>query len=238
MQPSTSSSSGTAEPLIQARGVWKTYLRGQERVEALRGVDLDVPSGAFVILMGPSGCGKSTLLHLLGGIDRPSQGTIRVAGTALETASEDELTRFRREQIGFVFQFYNLLPSIDALENIARPLLARGVRRGEALRRAGLLLVQVGLEERRKHKPGQLSGGEQQRVAIARAVAASPRLVLADEPTGDLDAAGADGVMRIMREFNRSLGTTFIIATHNERLVQPGDRVLDLRGGQLREERC
>ena len=238
MTVSTLTQNNTAEPLIQVRGVGKTYLRGQERVEALRGVDLDVQAGAFVILMGPSGCGKSTLLHLLGGIDRPSAGTISVAGIRLEKASEDELTRFRREQIGFVFQFYNLLPSIDALENTALPLLAKGVRRDEARRRAGLLLMQVGLAERRKHKPGQLSGGEQQRVAIARAMATNPRLVLADEPTGDLDTAGAEGVMRIMREFNHNQGTTFVIATHNERLAQPGDRILDLRSGQMLGERC
>lgn len=238
MTVSTFTQSNAAEPLIQVRGVGKTYLRGQERVEALRGVDLDVQAGAFVILMGPSGCGKSTLLHLLGGIDRPSAGTISVAGMLLEQASEDQLTRFRREQIGFVFQFYNLLPSIDALENTALPLLAKGVQRDEAKRRAGVLLMQVGLAERRKHKPGQLSGGEQQRVAIARAMAANPRLVLADEPTGDLDAAGADGVMRIMREFNQNQGTTFVIATHNERLAQSGDRILDLRSGQLLGERC
>jgi ABC-type lipoprotein export system ATPase subunit len=223
-------------PLIQARGLCKTYLRGQERVEALRDVDLEVQAGSFVIIMGPSGGGKSTLLHLLGGIDRPSRGSLSVAGLALESASEDALTRFRREHIGFVFQFYNLLPSIDALENTLLPLVARGLPRRTALKTAAALLEQVGLDGRQRHKPGQLSGGEQQRVAIARAVVAGPGLVLADEPTGDLDAASAEGVMALMRDFNRRLGATFIVATHNDRLTEPGDRILELRGGRLREK--
>jgi len=222
--------------IIQARGLHKVYLRGQERVEALRGVDLDVRAGEFVVLMGPSGGGKSTLLHLLGGIDRPSSGALTVAGVALESASESQLTRFRREHVGFVFQFYNLLPSIDAQENTALPLLAKGASRREALRQAEAVLAQVGLADRRRHKPSQLSGGEQQRVAIARAVATDPRLVLADEPTGDLDSAAADAVMRLMRDFNQRLGTTFIIATHNERLGAGGDRLLELRSGLLREK--
>jgi ABC-type lipoprotein export system ATPase subunit len=216
--------------------VRKLYLRGQEQVEALRGIDLQVQAGEFVVLMGPSGGGKSTLLHLIGGIDRPSSGRLSVAGTAFETASETQLTRFRRDHIGFVFQFYNLLPSIDAQENAALPLLAKGVPRRDALRQAENILAQVGLSERRRHKPAQLSGGEQQRVAIARAIIAGPPLVLADEPTGDLDTAAAEAVMRIMRDFNQRIGTTFIIATHNERLCQPGDRRLQLRGGLLREE--
>ena len=222
-------------PLILARGLCKTYLRGQERVEALRGIDLEVQAGSFVIIMGPSGGGKSTLLHLLGGIDRPSAGSLNVAGLDLENTPEDALTRFRREHIGFVFQFYNLLPSIDALENTLLPLVARGVPRRAALKTAADLLTQVGLDGRQRHKPGQLSGGEQQRVAIARAVVAGPRLVLADEPTGDLDAAAAENVMALMRDFNRRLGATFIVATHNDRLTAPGDRLIELRGGLLRE---
>ena len=236
MEPqSPSTGPSPASALILARGLTKTYLRGQERVEALRGIDLEVQPGSFVIVMGPSGGGKSTLLHLLGGIDRPSAGTLRVAGLDLESASEDMLTRFRREHIGFVFQFYNLLPSIDALENTLLPLVARGVPRRAALLTAAGLLAQVGLEGRQRHKPGQLSGGEQQRVAVARAVAANPGLVLADEPTGDLDAAAAESVMALMRGFNRRLGTTFIVATHNDRLTAPGDRLVELRGGLLRE---
>jgi len=228
-------SSGTS-PLILTRGLCKTYLRGQERVEALRGIDLEVQAGSFIIIIGPSGGGKSTLLHLLGGIDRPSAGSLYVAGLDLKNISEDALTRFRREHIGFVFQFYNLLPSIDALENTLLPLVARGVPRRAALKTAAGLLTQVGLEGRQRHKPGQLSGGEQQRVAIARAVVAGPSLVLADEPTGDLDAASAENVMALMRDFNRRLGVTFIVATHNDRLIAPGDRLLELRGGLMSEK--
>jgi ABC-type lipoprotein export system ATPase subunit len=230
-QPSSGSS-----PLILTRGLRKTYLRGQERVEALRGIDLEIQAGSFIIIIGPSGGGKSTLLHLLGGIDRPSAGSLRVAGLDLENAPEDALTRFRREHIGFVFQFYNLLPSIDALENTLLPLVARGVPRRTALKTAAGLLTQVGLDGRQRHKPGQLSGGEQQRVAIARAVIAGPSLVLADEPTGDLDSASAENVMTLMRDFNRHLGVTFIVATHNDRLIALGDRLFELRGGLMSEQ--
>jgi ABC-type lipoprotein export system ATPase subunit len=233
-QPSSITPFG-ASPLILARGLRKTYRRGQENVEALHGIDLEVQPGSFVIIMGPSGGGKSTLLHLLGGIDRPSAGSLNVAGLDLENASEDTLTRFRRDHVGFVFQFYNLLPSINALENTLLPLIARGVPRRTALKTAADLLAQVGLDGRQRHKPGQLSGGEQQRVAIARAVASRPRLVLADEPTGDLDAAAADNVMALMRDFNHRLGITFIVATHNDRLVAHGDRLIMLRDGTLRE---
>lgn len=224
--------------LIQVKDVIKTYQRGHEMVEALRGIQLEVEPGAFVIIMGPSGGGKSTLLHLLGGIDRPTSGTISVNGVDLDQASEDELTRFRRENIGFIFQFYNLLPSINALENAALPLLAKGVKRKAALNQAEILLEQVGLADRIHHKPGELSGGEQQRVAIARAIAGSPALILADEPTGDLDSASADSVMLLMRELNHRLGKTFVVATHNQRLSQTGDRILDLRSGLLSEMEC
>ena len=222
-----------AEPLVRARGLGKTYLRGQEQVHALSGLDLDVEQGEFVAVVGPSGCGKSTLLHLIGAIDRPSAGELRVAGNALESAGEDQLVRFRRAHIGFVFQFYNLLPSINALENTALPLLARGESRAEALRAAAGLLELVGLDGRMKHKPAQLSGGEQQRVAIARAVAGRPALVLADEPTGDLDSAGAESILAILQDFNRRFGITFLVATHNERIAAAAGRCLELRGGRL-----
>ena len=175
----------SSESLIQARGLEKRYLRGKISVEALRGVDLEVNAGAFVVIVGPSGGGKSTLLHLLGGIDRPSAGQIRVNGQALETASEAELTRFRRDRIGFVFQFYNLLPSLNALDNVALPLLAKGWSWRQARESGQALLERVGLQARRQHMPRELSGGEQQRVAIARALVGDPAVVLADEPTGD-----------------------------------------------------
>jgi putative ABC transport system ATP-binding protein len=222
--------------LIQVRDVYKVYQRGQEKVEALHGIHLDVERGAFVVIMGPSGGGKSTLLHLLGGIDRPTRGSLQIEGVALEKASERDLTLFRRDHVGFIFQFYNLLPSINALDNTSLPLLAKGVSRTEALRQAKFLLEQVGLPDRLYHKPGELSGGEQQRVAIARAIAGSPSLVLADEPTGDLDSSTTESVMQLMLALNRGLGTTFVVATHNERISQFGNRLLDLRSGVLKEK--
>lgn len=225
----------SAEPLAQTRAASRVYQRGAEQITALDAVSLDIPRGAFSMLVGPSGCGKSTLLHLLGGIDRPTAGSVTVNGWALERASESELTRFRRENIGFVFQFYNLLPFISAQENVALPLLARGMARGEALRQAQHLLEQVGLDGRRRHNPGELSGGEQQRVAIARAVAGHPSLVLADEPTGDLDEVNARGVLELLRDLNRRLGTTLIVATHNLQLIEPGDAVLRLAHGRLEQ---
>jgi ABC-type lipoprotein export system ATPase subunit len=222
-------------PLIQASNICKTFLRGQEKIEALHDIHLEIEQGSFVVIMGPSGGGKSTLLHLIGGIDRPTSGTISVGGVDLTQANEKELTDFRRTNVGFIFQFYNLLPSINALENTALSLLAKGWQRHEALAQAKHLLQQVGLAERFHHKPGQLSGGEQQRVAIARAIAGSPSLVLADEPTGDLDTISAEAVMTLMRELNRSLGKTFVVATHNQSLSRFGDRLLELHGGVLRD---
>jgi putative ABC transport system ATP-binding protein len=194
---------------------------------------LDIPAGAFAVIFGPSGGGKSTLLNLLGGIDRPTSGQIRVDGLRLETASEEQLTRFRRKQVGFIFQFYNLFPSLDALDNVCLPLLARGLPRKAARRQAQTALEQVGLIQRQSHKPAELSGGEQQRVAIARAMVGQPGLVLADEPTGDLDADSTELVMRLMVELNCSVGTTFIIATHNERLRHFAGLVIDLYDGLL-----
>ena len=221
--------------LVIAQSLTKIYQRGAEKIHALQGVNLQIAAGSFVFVTGPSGGGKSTLLHLIGGMDRPNSGTLSVGGFAIHQASEDQLTRFRREHIGFVFQFFNLLSSLDALENVCLPHLARGMRPKEARRQALQMLEQVGLASRTRHKPAELSGGEQQRVAIARAVAGKPGLVLADEPTGDLDAANAQAVMALMRELNRSLGITFIVATHNEGLTCPGERVFELHAGKLRE---
>jgi len=223
--------------VIRAVNLHKVYSRGRERVEALRGVDLEVARGAFVVIRGPSGSGKSTLLHLLGGIDRPSRGSVLVNGTSLETAGERELTRFRRDHVGFIFQFYNLLPSIPALDNVILPLLAQRWTFAKARRRGVEMLAQVGLEGRRDHLPAELSGGEQQRVAIARALIVEPVVVLADEPTGDLDSESARGVMDLMTELNRRSGTTFVVATHNAELAARADRALDLRDGRLQPGR-
>ena len=203
----------------------------------MRGVDLEVPRGAFVVVRGPSGSGKSTLLHLLGGIDRPSQGTVVVNGSALEAASERELTRFRRDHVGFIFQFYNLLPSLAALDNVILPLLAKRWPFAKARQRGLAMLAEVGLEGRRGHLPGELSGGEQQRVAIARALIVEPVVVLADEPTGDLDSESARGVMDLMFDLNRRSGTTFVVATHNPDLAARADRVFELRDGRIQAGR-
>ena len=223
----------TTPLVIRAINLHKTYPRGREQVEALRGVDLEVARGAFVVVRGPSGSGKSTLLHLLGGIDRPSRGSVVVNGTALEAASERELTRFRRDHVGFIFQFYNLLPSLSALDNVILPLLAKRWPFARARPRGLEMLAQVGLEARRGHLPGELSGGEQQRVAIARALIVEPEVVLADEPTGDLDSESARGVMDLMFELNRRSGTTFAVATHNPDLAARADRVFELRDGRI-----
>lgn len=221
--------------LVETHALSRIYQRGKEQIAAVDNVTLHIPRGSFTMLVGPSGCGKSTLLHLLGGIDRPTAGSVTVNGWVLERTSEADLTRFRRENIGFVFQFYNLLPFISAVENVALPLLAKGMPRRDAMHQAEHLLEQVGLDGRRRHNPGELSGGEQQRVAIARAVAGHPSLVLADEPTGDLDESNANAVLALLRDLNRRLGTTLIVATHNLSLIQPGDAILRLAHGRLEQ---
>jgi ABC-type lipoprotein export system ATPase subunit len=219
--------------LIEAHKVWKTYQRGSLQIDALRGLDLELPVGAFAMIVGPSGGGKSTLLHLLGGMDHPTQGTLQVCGMQLERASEADLNRFRREQLGFIFQSYNLIPSLNAVENVALALLAQGQPRHTALQQAGALLARVGLDSRMRHKPAELSGGEQQRVAVARAIANQTKLVLADEPTGDLDDTAADTVMQLLLELNRQLGTTFVIATHNLRYRPLATHWLELHSGSF-----
>lgn len=219
--------------MITVSDLHKHYKRGDEIVEAIRGIDLQIKEGEFIVIVGPSGGGKSTFLNLLGGIDHPTSGTIQYDDYALEKASEEELTRFRRDNIGFVFQFYNLLPSLNAIENIALPLMAKNSPFQDARARAALVLQQVGLSHRLKHLPSELSGGEQQRVAFARAIAASPRLVLADEPTGDLDSATTLEINELMHQLNSQLGITFLVATHNLLLTEKASRVFELRDGRI-----
>lgn len=225
---------GTDAPfLIEAAGLEKVYQRGDEGVVALRNVNLSVLPGEFAVIIGPSGSGKSTLLHLLGGIDRPTHGQLHVNGVDLVAASEAALTRFRRDNIGFVFQFYNLLPSLNALDNVILPLLAKGLGWKAARARGADMLAQVGLSHRQKHTPAQLSGGEQQRVAIARAMLLEPCVVLADEPTGDLDSASANSIITLMVELNQRLGVTFIVATHNLNLLRVASRTYEMVDGQV-----
>jgi len=219
--------------LISTKELRKTYKRGREEVHALRGVNLEIEEGEFVTVMGPSGCGKSTLLHLLGGIDRPTSGQIIFNGQELGRMSEEELTRFRKENIGFVFQFYNLLPTLSALENVELPLIALGFPRKGRRRMAQAVLEVVRLGDRLHHKPGELSGGEQQRVAIARAMVANPKLILADEPTGDLDSKSAEVVVGLMRKLNEELGLTFLVVTHDPEVGFQGGRTIYLKDGQI-----
>lgn len=219
---------------VTARGVNKVYTVATERLHVLRDLELVVEQGEMVAIMGPSGAGKSTLLHILGGLDRPDGGEVWVGDRELRQISDDDLVAFRNKHVGFVFQFHHLLPEFSAVENAEMPLRIARVSTRETRPRAESLLARVGLAERLTHRPGMLSGGEQQRVAVARALVMQPSLLLADEPTGDLDEGTADALHRLLREMHSEFGLTAVIATHNPRLAQQCDRVLRMEGGQLR----
>jgi lipoprotein-releasing system ATP-binding protein len=221
------------EPLIVARGLAKSYSTAAGEVRVLQGVDLDVAAGEMVAITGASGVGKSTLLHVLGTLDRPDAGSLAVAGEDVLAFDGRRRCAFRNRTLGFVFQFHHLLPEFSALENVSMPLLIGGRPMAEARRRAQELLAEVGLAEREHHRPGALSGGEQQRVAVARALAASPRAVLADEPTGDLDRATGQRLHETLRSLVVARGLTVVVVTHNEELARGCDRVLRLEGGVL-----
>jgi putative ABC transport system ATP-binding protein len=213
--------------------VRKEFRRGGETVCALDDVSLDIPAGQFCVVMGPSGSGKSTLLHLVAGIDAPSAGRVRVDGRDLATLSDDERTLLRRRRIGLVFQFFNLLPTLSALENAALPLQLDGVPRGEAERRARASLAELGLSDRLDHRPHQLSGGQMQRVAVARALVGGPALLLADEPTGNLDSHSGEEVLRLLRATADARGHTVVMVTHDEHAARVGDRVVRLQDGRI-----
>ena len=219
---------------VSVLGLNKTYATGTQRLHVLRDVELEVASGEMVAIVGASGVGKSTLLHLLGGLDRADAGSIRVGDVGLRDLSDAALVEFRNRRIGFVFQFHHLLPEFNASENVEMPMRIARVPVGEARRRAAELLTRVGLGERLDHRPNMLSGGEQQRVAVARALVMQPALLLADEPTGDLDETTADSLHALLREMHADRGLTSVIATHNPRLAAACDRVLRLEKGQLR----
>ena len=220
-------------PFVVAEQLNKSYAVAANRVEVLRGLDLAVERGEMVAIVGASGVGKSTLLHLLGGLDRPDSGEVRVGDVDITRVSDAELVAFRNRHVGFVFQFHHLLPEFTAVENAEMPLRIARVQIAAARPRAESLLARVGLGERLDHRPGMLSGGEQQRVAVARALVMQPSLLLADEPTGDLDERTADALHVLLREMHAEFGLTAIIATHNPRLAQQCDRILRLEGGQL-----
>jgi lipoprotein-releasing system ATP-binding protein len=221
--------------LLQAVNLTKVYSGRVEEISVFRDLHLEVARGEMIAVIGASGAGKSTLLHLLGGLDRPTSGSIKIGEFDLEKNAELDLARFRNRQIGFVFQFHHLLPEFSATENVMMPLLISGVAKREATTRARALLDRVGLASRAEHRPGELSGGERQRVALARALICSPMLLLADEPTGNLDERTGETVHRLIRELQSEARLTAIIITHNERLAATCDRVLRLEDGKLIE---
>ena len=217
--------------MISIRGLSMRFMSGGTVVDVLTGISLDVPAGQFLAVNGPSGSGKSTLLGLVAGLDRPTTGRITVAGVEITQLGEDELARFRLDTIGYVFQSYHLIPTLTALENVAVPLELAGER--DALGRAMMLLGEVGLADRAHHYPVQLSGGEQQRVAVARAVCRRPRLLLADEPTGNLDSATGKQIIELLVALNRNLGSTLALVTHDGALAAHADRIVTLRDGRI-----
>jgi putative ABC transport system ATP-binding protein len=219
-------------PVIEIEDVWKTYRTGSLEVDALRGVSFEIRTGEYVAIMGPSGSGKSTLMHILGCLDVPTSGSFRLADEDVSTMSEEQLAHVRNRRIGFVFQQFNLLPSLTAWRNVELPLAYAGIDRVERRRRAFEALDRVGLASRVEHRPGELSGGQQQRVAMARAVVTDPALILADEPTGNLDSASAREVLDLLAELNRS-GRTVVLITHEADVANAADRIMRIRDGQI-----
>ena len=219
-------------PIIDLHRVSRIYDMGPVTVEALRGVDLRVMGGEFVAVVGPSGSGKSTLMNIVGCLDRPTAGTYSLAGSPVESLGDDALARIRGRTIGFVFQSYNLLPRTSALDNVATPLLYQGLRRGERMRRAQAALERLGLGDRIHHEPSELSGGQQQRVAVARALVTEPALLLADEPTGNLDTASGAEVLAVLRELHAT-GRTIVLITHDAEVAAQAQRQVHLRDGRL-----
>jgi putative ABC transport system ATP-binding protein len=219
--------------LVEIRGVTKTYRRGGETIEVLHGLDLDIPRGDFVALMGPSGSGKTTLLNLIGGLDTPTAGRIVVDGARIDRLSSGELSRWRAAHVGFVFQFYNLLPVLSAERNVELPLLLTSLSAPERRRRARIALTLVGLEDRARHRPRELSGGQEQRVAIARAIVSDPTLLVCDEPTGDLDRKTAHEILSLLQTLNAEHGKTIVMVTHDPKAAEYARRQLHLDKGTL-----
>lgn len=222
-----------AAALVEIRHVSKSYQRGEQVVPVLTDINLDIGQGDFVALMGPSGSGKSTLLNLVAGIDKPDGGAIRVAGADITQLSEGELAGWRAANVGFIFQFYNLMPVLNAFENVELPLLLTDLSRGERRARVAMTLSLVGLADRMDHKPNELSGGQQQRVAIARALVSDPLLVIADEPTGDLDRQSAADILGLLDRLNTELGKTIVMVTHDPRAAEAAHHLIYLDKGQL-----
>jgi putative ABC transport system ATP-binding protein len=225
-----------ATPIVGIRDLVKEYRRGAEVVRVLDGLSLEIATGDFVALMGPSGSGKSTLLNLIGGIDRPTSGVLEVDGLRVDTLSDGALARWRADHVGFVFQMYNLLPVLSAERNVELPLLLKDLSRDQRARRVAAALKLVGLSDRAKHRPRELSGGQEQRVGIARAIVTDPTLLLCDEPTGDLDRKSGDEILDLLQALNREYGKTIIMVTHDPHAAERSNRTIHLDKGMLRED--
>jgi len=228
--------SDAGAPLIRIRGLAKSYHRGEQDIAVLLGIDLDVAAGEFVALMGPSGSGKSTLLNLIAGIDQPSAGTIQIGGVDIATLGEGGLADWRAAHVGFIFQFYNLIPVLSAFENVELPLLLTGLSARQRRERVAQVMALVGLSDRADHLPSELSGGQQQRVAIARALVGDPTLIVADEPTGDLDRATGEEVLSLLEQLVAELGKTIVMVTHDPKAAARAQRLVHLEKGVLVDE--
>jgi len=222
-------------PLYQLRDLSKTYTRGKESISIFKGLNMDIQHGDFIAIMGPSGSGKTTLLNQLGGIDSPSSGEVVFEGKRIDNLSQGDLAKWRSRNVGFIFQFYNLMPTLSAAQNVELPLLLTGLSGGERKKRVKTALEIVGIADRAGHKPRQLSGGQQQRVAIARAIVADPKILLADEPTGDLDRATADEILGMLQQLNTELGKTIVMVTHDPSAAKYAKRELHLDKGEFVE---
>ena len=226
----------TPDIVLQTSALRREYSIGRESIVALGGLDISIQKGEFVAIMGPSGCGKSTLLHLLGGLDKPSEGQVLIGGHNLSDLNDDKLTELRRRKIGFVFQFFNLIPVLNATENAALPVTLDGVKPAEAKAKAIEWLTKFGLADRLANRPDQLSGGQQQRVAIARALVAEPDLILADEPTGNLDTRSSDEIASLLRNVSKEYKRTVVMVTHDPRIAAYADRIIFLKDGKVVDE--
>ena len=224
------------DSMVQVRNVSKSYVRGKQRVEVLHGLTLDIPKGDFVALMGPSGSGKTTLLNLVGGLDQPTTGEVMVGGQRIDKLSSGALAKWRAQNVGFVFQFYNLMPVLTAEANVELPLLLTKLGAAQRRKNVGVALSVVGLADRARHKPKELSGGQEQRVAIARAIVSDPQLLVCDEPTGDLDRKTADEILTLLQTLNREHGKTIVMVTHDPKAAEFARRTLHLEKGRLLEQ--
>ena len=225
-----------SEAMVRVRDVHKSYERGKQKVEVLHGLTLDIPQGDFVALMGPSGSGKTTLLNLIGGLDRPTSGEILVGGQRIDQLSGSQLAKWRARHVGFIFQFYNLMPVLTAERNVELPLLLTKLSAAQRKKSVAVALQVVGLEDRGRHKPKELSGGQEQRVAIARALVSDPTLLICDEPTGDLDRQTADEILGLLQVLNRAHGKTIVMVTHDPKAAEFASRTLHLEKGRLLEQ--